>query len=118
MKKILLTTAAALTIATSTVYAAEDTFYVKGQVGWDKLDKIQKAKSTNDVFLGLGVGYYVMDNVRADLTFDHYVNPTYKISDTEDNVKFTGKIKAHADRLGSAKHIRMKEQMILNKNKK
>ena len=99
MKKILLTTAAALTIATSTVYAAEDTFYVKGQIGWDKLAKIQKAKSTNDVFLGLGVGYYVMDNVRADLTFDHYVNPTYKISNTENNVKFTGKVKAHADTL-------------------
>ena len=99
MKKILLTTAAALTIATSTVYAAEDTFYVKGQVGWDKLDKIQKAKSTNDVFLGLGVGYYVMDNVRADLTFDHYVNPTYKISTTENNVKLTRKVKAHADTL-------------------
>jgi opacity protein-like surface antigen len=99
MKKILLTTAAALTIATSTVYAAEDTFYVKGQIGWDKLDKIQKAKSTNDVFLGLGVGYYVMDNVRADLTFDHYVNPTYKISNTDGDVKFTGKVKAHADTL-------------------
>ena len=99
MKKILLTTAAALTIATSTVYAAEDTFYVKGQVGWDKLDKIQDAKSTNDVFLGLGVGYYVMDNVRADLTFDHYVNPTYKISNTDGDVKFTGKVKAHADTL-------------------
>jgi opacity protein-like surface antigen len=99
MKKILLTTAAALTIATSTVYAAEDTFYVKGQIGWDKLAKIQKAKSTNDVFLGLGVGYYVMDNVRADLTFDHYLNPTYKISNTENNVKFTGKVKANADTL-------------------
>ncbi len=99
MKKILLTTAAALTIATSTVYAAEDTFYVKGQIGWDKLAKIQKAKSTNDVFLGLGVGYYVMDNVRADLTFDHYVNPRYKISNTENNVKFTRKVKAHADTL-------------------
>ena len=99
MKKILLTTAAVLTLATSSAYAAEDMFYVKGQVGWDKLDKIKGMKSNNNVFLGLGVGYYVMDNVRADLTFDHYVNPTYKISTTENNVKLTGKVKAHADTL-------------------
>jgi opacity protein-like surface antigen len=78
MKKILLTTAAVLTLATSSAYAAEDMFYVKGQVGWDKLDKIKGFKSNNDAFFGLGVGYYVMDNVRADLTFDHYVNPTHK----------------------------------------
>ena len=27
---------------------------------------------------GVGVGYYVKDDVRADLTFDHYFNPTFK----------------------------------------
>ena len=36
----------------------------------------------------------------------------------KDGLKKDQKIKAHADRLGSAKHIRMKEQMMLNKNKK
>jgi hypothetical protein len=36
----------------------------------------------------------------------------------KDGLKKDQKIKAHADRLGSSKHIRMKEQMILNKNKK
>lgn len=35
----------------------------------------------------------------------------------KDGLKKDQKIKAHADRLGSAKHIRMKEQMMLNKNK-
>jgi len=99
MKKILLTTVALFTIANTAAYAAEDAFYVKGQVGWDKLAKIQKAKSTNDVFLGLGVGYYVMDNVRTDLTFDHYVNPTYKASNTVNGVTNTGKVKSAVDTL-------------------
>ena len=100
MKKILLTTAAVLTLATSSAYAAEDMFYVKGQVGWDKLDKIKGMKSNNNVFLGLGVGYYVMDNVRADLTFDHYVNPNHKGTMTENGKKYPGnKLKSQADTL-------------------
>lgn len=100
MKKILLTTAAVLTLATSSAYAAEDMFYVKGQVGWDKLDKIKGMKSNNNVFLGLGVGYYVMDNVRADLTLDHYVNPNHKGTATLDGNKLPGgKLKSQADTL-------------------
>ena len=78
MKKILLTTAAAVIISTSSVYAAEDMFYVKANVGWSKLTKIKGMKSKNDVFFGVGAGYYVMDNARVDLTFDHFVNPTHK----------------------------------------
>ena len=100
MKKILLTTAAVLTLATSSAYAAEDMFYVKGQVGWDKLDKIKGMKSNNNVFLGLGVGYYVMDNVRADLTFDHYVNSNHKGTATFNGTKLSGgKLKSQADTL-------------------
>ena len=78
MKKILLAAATVATLASSCAYAAEDTFYVKGQVGWDKLNKVKGLKSKNNVFLGLGVGYYVMDNVRADLTWDHYFDPKHK----------------------------------------
>ena len=100
MKKILLTTAAVLTLATSSAYAAEDMFYVKGQVSWDKLDKIKGMKSNNNVFLGLGVGYYVMDNVRADLTFDHYVNSNHKGTATFNGTKLSGgKLKSQADTL-------------------
>jgi len=95
MKKILLTAAAVATLATSTAYAAEDIFYVKGQVGWDKLNKVSGAKSKSDVFAGVGVGYYVMDNLRADLTFDHYFNPEHKI--TRKNV--TTKAKSNANTL-------------------
>jgi opacity protein-like surface antigen len=78
MKKILLTAAAMAVLSTSSAYAMEDMFYVKANAGWSKMDKIKGLKSNNDVFLGLGVGYYVMDNVRTDLTFDHYVKPEHK----------------------------------------
>lgn len=77
MKKLLLAAATA-TVLSSSAMAAEDMFYVKANVGWDKLNKIDGLKSNNDVFFGIGAGYYIMDNVRADLTFDHYVNPTHK----------------------------------------
>jgi len=96
MKKIILTAATVATLLSTTAYAAEDMFYVKANVGWDKLDKIKGMKSNNDVFFGVGVGYYVMDNVRADLTFDHYVNPNHKGS--FNNVKGS-KLKTMADTL-------------------
>lgn len=87
MKKLLLAAATA-TVLSSSAMAAEDMFYVKANVGWDKLTKIKGAKSNNDVFFGIGAGYYIMDNVRADLTFDHYVNPTHK----KGSVKLKGTI--------------------------
>jgi opacity protein-like surface antigen len=100
MKKILLAAATVATLASSCAYAAEDTFYVKGQVGWDKLNKIKSLKSKNNVFLGLGVGYYVMDNVRADLTWDHYFDPKHKGTVSIQNVNFSGaKLKSKADTL-------------------
>ena len=91
MKKILLAAATVATLASSCAYAAEDTFYVKGQVGWDKLNKVKGLKSKNNVFLGLGVGYYVMDNVRADLTWDHYFDPKHKGTIDEEKVKLKSK---------------------------
>jgi opacity protein-like surface antigen len=82
MKKVLLTAAAVSVLATSSAYAMEDMFYVKANVGWSKLNKVtapvQKLKSDNDVHFAVGAGYYVMDNARVDLTFDHFVNPTHK----------------------------------------
>ena len=52
-----------------------------------------------------------------------FIDYTNKMEDPKsrkgkDGLKKDQKIKAHADRLGSAKHIRMKEQMMVNKNKK
>jgi len=100
MKKILLAAATVATLASSCAYAAEDTFYVKGQVGWDKLNKIKGLKSKNNVFLGLGVGYYVMDNVRADLTWDHYFDPKHKGTTSVNGVnRANTKLKSKADTL-------------------
>ena len=100
MKKILLAAATVATLASSCAYAAEDTFYLKGQVGWDKLNKIKGLKSKNNVFLGLGVGYYVMDNVRADLTWDHYFDPKHKGTASVNGVNVSNtKLKSKADTL-------------------
>ena len=100
MKKILLAAATVATLASSCAYAAEDTFYVKGQVGWDKLNKIKGLKSKNNAFLGLGVGYYVMDNVRADLTWDHYFDPKHKGTASVNGVNVSNtKLKSKADTL-------------------
>ena len=89
MKKVLLTAAAVSVLATSSAYAMEDMFYVKANVGWSKLADYKgsvKFKSKNNAHFGVGAGYHVMDNARVDLTFDHFVNPTFKAS--------TGKVKA------------------------
>ena len=83
MKKIILSALATSILSVSAFsYAGEDQFYVKTQVGRVKLDKVKsnsaKLKSTNTGFFGLGVGYYITDSIRADLTYDYYANPSYK----------------------------------------
>ena len=93
MKKILLTTAVAVILSTSSVYAAEGAFFVKANAGWSKLSKIKGAKSKNDAYFGVGAGYYVMDNARVDLTFDHFVNPTHTGKRTINGVAVDGKLK-------------------------
>lgn len=78
VKKTLLTAAVAALAFSPSTYASEDMFYVRANVGYDKLLKVNSLKSDNGVFLGLGAGYYVMDNVRADLAYDHYFDAEYK----------------------------------------
>ena len=83
MKKVLLTAAAVSVLATSSAYAMENQFYLKANVGWSKLNDYKgggvKLKSKHDVHFGIGAGYHLMENARVDLTFDHFVNPTFKI---------------------------------------
>ena len=78
MKKILLTTVAAAVLSSSSAYAIENMFYVKTNVGWSKLNKVHGLQSKNHVFFGVGAGYRLMDNVRVDLTLEHFANPDYK----------------------------------------
>ena len=85
MKKIILSALATYILSVSAFsYAGEDQFYVKTQVGGVKLDKVKsnsaKLKSTNTGFFGLGVGYYITDSIRADLTYDYYILSKLSIS--------------------------------------
>lgn len=113
MKKILLTAAAVATLSlnSTSALAAAESFYLKANVGGDKLMQTKhdelKFKSKNNVFFGAGVGYYVRDGFRAELTFDHYLKPEYKGTfsgqETDDDVIVqtteSGKIKANIDTL-------------------
>ena len=82
MKKILLATAAAAVLSSASAYAAEDMFYLKVNGGWSKMNKIQSHKSKNSGFAGAAAGYYVGDNARVELAFDHFLAPTH-----ESNIK-------------------------------
>jgi opacity protein-like surface antigen len=89
MKKILLTTAAAAVLASSSAFAMDgDTFYAKVHADWSKMAKSNGASSKNDLLAGIGAGYYVMDNARVDLTFDHFFNPNHK----KDKVTYKGTV--------------------------
>jgi len=78
MKKILLTTAAIVALSTSSAQAIEKTLFAKINLGYSKLNKVNGAASNNNMLFGLGAGYHIMDNMRADLTFDHFISPTFK----------------------------------------
>lgn len=106
MKKILLTTAATAILATSSAFGAEaETFYVKANAGASMFSKTKIAdteslKSKNAGFFGVGAGYYVMDNVRAELAFDHFINVQHKKTFTDaDGDKITGKLKGEINTL-------------------
>lgn len=88
MKKILLATAAAAVLASSSAFAMEDTFYAKVQANWSKMAKSNGLSSKNDLMMGVGAGYYVMDNARVDLTFNHFFNPDH----SKNKVKYKGEV--------------------------
>ncbi|MDD9334463.1 MAG: hypothetical protein PV347_00175 [Rickettsiaceae bacterium] len=79
MRKLLLLIAVATSvILTSTISIAdENQFYVKAEVGATILSEGSEANSNIrkkhypiKAISGFGVGYYVMNNVRVDLTLD------------------------------------------------
>ncbi len=96
MKKILLTTAAAAVIATSSAYAAQDGFYVKAQAGISRFDGFKlgdelsgedvenKYKVKNTGVIGIAAGYYLMKNIRFEVAFDHFFEPTFKMPTNKD----------------------------------
>lgn len=78
MKKLLVTVIAVSIFATSQTLAADSNFYVKANVGLSKLNRTGKLTSNNSSFIGAGIGYNVMDNVRGDFIFDHFINPSFR----------------------------------------
>lgn len=81
MKKLLLT-AAAVAVLSSSAIAEDGAFYLRGDVGGNMFTKQKvngnKLKSKTFASLDVGVGYYAMDNVRAELVFSHQFSPEYK----------------------------------------
>ncbi|MCC8397711.1 MAG: outer membrane beta-barrel protein [Rickettsia endosymbiont of Labidopullus appendiculatus] len=80
MKRLLLISVATVVFLTSSIsVASEDQFYVKAEAGLFALSKVKDKiftleKGKGGGVINLGVGYYVMDNVRADVTFN-FANP-------------------------------------------
>ncbi|WP_342278237.1 adhesin [Candidatus Tisiphia endosymbiont of Myopa tessellatipennis] len=92
MKKLFLIAATSTALLTSaTSFADVGQFYIKAEGGATKLNNTKmnsensktkkednlKLKSKTNAILGLGAGYYAMDNVRAELTLDFLVNPEF-----------------------------------------
>lgn len=87
MKKLLLVAATSTSFLTSTASFAETgRFYLKAEGGASKLNTINweyadvslKLKSSISGIFGVGVGYYLMDNVRAELTLGILANPEHR----------------------------------------
>jgi opacity protein-like surface antigen len=102
MKKVLLVAAATVALSTS-VMADDNMFYLRGDLGMNKFEAIKpgnvKLKTKWSAGLDLGVGYYVMDNVRAELVWAHPFNVEGKKNFTEDGVSVSAKRKATIDAL-------------------
>lgn len=95
MKKLFLIAATSTALLTSaTSFAETGGFYLKAEGGATKLNNTKmesedkkeslKFKSKTNAILGLGAGYYGMDNVRAELTLDFLVNPAFSNNTTKD----------------------------------
>ncbi|HJD57454.1 outer membrane protein [Candidatus Tisiphia endosymbiont of Ptychoptera albimana] len=91
MKKLLLIAATSTTLLTSAASFAETGgFYLKAEGGATRLNMLKfktedgkggdiKFKPIISGIFGIGAGYYIMDNVRAELTIDFLLpNPEFK----------------------------------------
>ncbi|WP_341757075.1 MULTISPECIES: outer membrane protein [unclassified Candidatus Tisiphia] len=105
MKKLLLIAATSTALLTSAASFAETGgFYLKAEGGAIRLNALkfkddndksvsEKFKSTTSAIVGVGAGYYIMDNVRTELTLDFLTNPEFKCSKTINNVSVNAKAK-------------------------
>lgn len=91
MKKLLIATALTAVLSSTALADTENMFYIKLNAGGTIYNKATdkftglKMKSKTAAFVGGGVGYYIMDNTRADLTLDVPLNPELKKSGAVNN---------------------------------
>lgn len=83
IKKLALTAVVASALFSSSSYAEENMFYIKGEgalnffpatkvtTSENKVDTNEKFKMSMGGSAAIGVGYYVMDNVRTELSFKY-----------------------------------------------
>jgi opacity protein-like surface antigen len=94
MKKLLL--AAAATAAFSSAAIADNEFYLRADAGINMFNKAKvaglKLKAQTTPSMELGLGYSVMDNVRAELAYGYHFSKNRKASTTTDSVKVKGGI--------------------------
>lgn len=110
MKKILLIVATTTTLLTSVAsFASENQFYFKGEAGALKFNKAKtmdiKFKSKTSAILGVGLGYYLMDNVRGELTLDFLIDPKFKKSGTTAGSAYNAKIKSDVTSLLASGYV-------------
>ncbi|MCP5369144.1 MAG: porin family protein [Rickettsiaceae bacterium] len=82
MKKILLTAAIVAVSSSSalaTVTAEKGCWYAKANAGVAKLQKNSGYKTKTDGLATIAVGYNIMDNLRADLSLDHFFDPKFTL---------------------------------------
>jgi opacity protein-like surface antigen len=107
MKKIIL--AAALASVASSAFASENAFYVRADAGAsfttkEKVGEVKSKKNTHFV-AGLGVGTYLMDNVRAELNITNHfsAHPKLKSMDVVANTVSKAPVPAVEGKSGNPK---------------
>jgi opacity protein-like surface antigen len=108
MKKLLLSAASMLMLSSTAFAVRENTFYLKVNIGANKMDSVKtkayysgpslKLKSKAIPVIDFGVGYYIMDNLRTDITLGFAFNPEQKkngVIDLTDKETATLKSKAN-----------------------
>ena len=80
----------------------QSAFFVKAHVSGNKFNNAKQyrgftAKSQTSPSVALGLGYYMRDNFRTDLTFEYYINPTFKLSVKDHELSGSFKLKQNVE---------------------
>jgi opacity protein-like surface antigen len=106
MKKLLIVFSLTLFSCQTLANSAKSNFYLKGIMGLNKMNEaIEKNTKTSfnlkqeaipSPFVGVGMGYYINDQIRTDLTFNYYSpffiteSANFNYYNSEDNINVVG----------------------------